>query len=266
MGTIVYNGQSVIVDFDTITFQDNPKCKLGSRSFRKRNAQEQKNICAIVCHTTKGIPGGKDLTPQTINSGSGTSSNAGPRMSATWQADKSKFGGAHFVIDYDGMVYQCADIYTDATYHAESANGNSIGIEDCQNSDASLYEIQIQINTKLIFELTKILGIQRQICKLPYNHKPVKCLERKLNRYGVFGHRNLTSNRGSGDPGDFILQALADAGCEQFDYDLEEDLQTWKERQQSLGIADDGVPGSNTVDALKSAGYSNGIWVPDFTP
>jgi hypothetical protein len=263
MGNIIYNNQEVTVSFDTITFLDDIKCKLGSRSFRKRNAQEQKNICAIVCHTTKGIPGGKDLTKQTINNEPGKSSNAGPRMCATWQADQSKFGGAHFIIDYDGMVYQCADIYLDAAYHAELANGNSVGIEICQNTDASLHEIQIQNNTKLVFELTKILGIQRQICKLPYEHKPVKCLEGKLNRYGIFGHRNLTSNRGSGDPGDFVLQALADSGFEQFDYDQGEDLQTWKERQQSLGIAADGVPGPHTVEALNNASYANGIWVSD---
>ena len=29
---------------------------------------------------------------------------------------------------------------------------------------------------------------------------------------GVLGHRDLSANRGSGDPGDFVMEALVDAG------------------------------------------------------
>jgi hypothetical protein len=266
MGTLVVGGKELQTPFDTVTFLDNPQCKLGPRSVRKRGSDEQKGLCGIIVHTTGGIPGGKDLRPQVLKSGAGPSTNAGPKYASMWQTDLSKFGGAHCLVDFDGKVYQCCDLLLDAAYHAELANGRTIGIEVCQDrSDAGLYEIQVKSNVKLVSWLTAQFGIQRQICKLPYEGKPVDCLAGKLTRYGVFGHRNLTSKRGSGDPGDYLLQALSNANYEEFDFDTGEDLEIWKNRQGSLGLKPDGVPGPATVAALKEAGYHNGLWVPDAT-
>jgi hypothetical protein len=266
MGTLVVGGKEIKTWFDTVNYLDDPKCKLGPRSCRKRGTDEQKGLCGIIVHTTGGIPGGKDLRPQLLKAGAGPNTKAGSKYAQMWQTDLSKFGGAHLVVDFDGKVYQCCDLLLDAAYHAELANGRSIGIEVCQNrADAGLYEAQIEANVKLVSWLTAQFGIQRQICALPYEGKPVTCLAGKLTRYGVFGHRNLTSRRGSGDPGDYLLQALSDAGYEEFDFDAEEDLETWKNRQGSLGVKADGMPGPATVAALKEAGYHNGIWVPDAT-
>ena len=94
-----------------------------------------------------------------------------------------------------------------------------------------------------------------------YKGKPVIDLEGKFLKYGVFGHRNLTSKRGAGDPGDYLLQALADAGYEEFDFAEGEDVRVWQSRQGELGIKPDGLPGSATVAALKEAGYVDGLWV-----
>ena len=58
------------------------------------------------------------------------------------------------------------------------------------------------------------------------------------------------------------MNSLATVGCESFDFGSSVDLTTWKARQATLGIAKpDGVPGPQTVAALKAAGYPDGIWV-----
>jgi hypothetical protein len=71
--------------------------------------------------------------------------------------------------------------------------------------------------------------------------------------------------QGQGDPGDAIFFALRDAGYELFDLNTEEDLKTWKLRQQQLGFTDlkdlDGVPLTKTVAALKNKGHRHGMWV-----
>lgn len=262
MGTLVVGGDKFDAPFKTVTFLDTPKCKLGPRSFRKRGLEEIKTLCNVVVHTTGGIPGGKDLRPQVLKPDAGNGTNAGPKYALMWQTDLSKFGGAHLIVDFDGMIYQCADLKTEAAYHNELNNGRSIGIEVCQDrSDASIYQAQVDSTVKLVNWLTAKFGIQRQICKLPYKGKPVIDLEGKFLKYGVFGHRNLTSKRGAGDPGDYLLQALADAGYEEFDFAEGEDVRVWQSRQGELGIKPDGLPGSATVAALKEAGYVDGLWV-----
>jgi hypothetical protein len=74
-----------------------------------------------------------------------------------------------------------------------------------------------------------------------------------------------TTNRGKGDPGPWIFNALKNAGYELFDFDNGDDKEVWKARQKALGFADkdcDGVPGPATVRALKAANKPHGIWVP----
>src|SRR5438132_150261 len=51
---------------------------------------------------------------------------------------------------------------------------------------------------------------------------------------GVFGHRNNTSLRGRGDPGDAIWTALAAFGFEGVDHDGGEDLELGRARQAVL--------------------------------
>jgi len=78
---------------------------------------------------------------------------------------------------------------------------------------------------------------------------------------GIVGHRDLTANRGSGDPGDALMDALAAAGCERMDFARRQDLLVWKQRQRDLGIvAADGVPWPATVASLEAKGYADGIW------
>jgi hypothetical protein len=278
MGTgLILEGKAVpMPDFDIENYIDNPALTLASGDVRFRNARERNNIHVIVMHSTGGIPGGTDLRPQTILPGFGPSTNAGERIVASWTNDPSRPGGAHIIVDFDGRIYCCADLITQAAYHAQAANGPSVGIEVVQGHDqAELYESQIAVAAKFAVELCAILPtpIQRQI-PAPYAGHPVARFVAAQQTgspladvVGIVGHRDLTANRGEGDPGNAIMDALAAIGCEVFDYESYQDIVTWKQRQSILGLVGvDGIPGPQTVAALKKAGHPDGIWRAISTP
>ena len=74
-----------------------------------------------------------------------------------------------------------------------------------------------------------------------------------------------TTNRGQGDPGPYLQQALRKAGYLPFNYDNDDDKIFWKDKQKNiLGFSDseaDGVPGPKTVESLKTKGYKHGIFI-----
>ena len=275
MGTgLIINGSHVTVPgLDVTNFEDDPRLRLAPEDFRLRAPHEQSWIHLLVFHTTGGIPGGNDLRPQVIKPGIGLSTGGGQRIVASWTHDRNRHGGAHLVVDQDGRAYCCADLGRVAAYHAEKANGCSIGIEVVQgHADADLYEGQIEAAVQLGLWVCRLMPIpiQWQI-PTPYQGEPVPRFESSMHSAagifafgdvcGIVGHRDLTSSRGSGDPGDAIMDALQLAGCERFDFSRREDLATWTDRQMQLGVwFADGSPGPMTADALKKAGYTDGIW------
>jgi hypothetical protein len=272
MGTgVMIDGKAVeIAKMDVQNFVDNPKLKLAADDVRPRTAKEQEWIHLIVVHTTGGIPGGKDLRPQVIKPGFGPSSGGGERVVGTWTHDSERHGGAHLIVDFDGRVYCCADLVTEAAYHATRANGCSVGIEVVQGKDAVLYQSQINMTARLVLWLCANMPtpIQAQI-PTHYKYKPIaRFVESQAlavplkDVVGVVGHRDLTADRGEGDPGNAIMDALASAGCERLDFEAGEDLAVWKKRQADLGIADpDGVPGHETVKALRATRHPDGLWL-----
>lgn len=220
----------------------------------------------FVVHTTKGIPGGKKTTPQRLLPGKGAPGNAAEANAYYWNGLKgADYAGAALVIDRDGSLVNTCDVVRDQTWHATSVNAVSIGIEIVQADDATLYASQCDTLVATIVELSRRLGIQLQY------HAPYHGSARPVPRfasgahdvYGVFGHRDQTTNRGAGDPGDFVFDALRAAGFEAFDFARDEDKQVWRARQRDLGVAAedcDGVPGPQTVARLRSYAYVDGLW------
>jgi hypothetical protein len=272
MGTgIILDGTALpMPGFDIENFVDNPALKLAPGDVRARNARERNNVHLIVMHSTGGIPGGADMRPQVILPGFGPSTNAGERIVASWTHDAKRPGGAHIIVDFDGSIYCCADLLTQAAYHAKEANGPSVGIEVVQgHGQAELYESQIAVAASFAVKLCAMLpiAIQRQI-PTPYKGHPMaRFVASQQNAsplsdvVGIVGHRDLTATRGEGDPGNAIMDALATAGCEVLDFEHNEDIEIWKSRQTLLGLLGvDGIPGPRTVEALKKAGRADGIW------
>jgi hypothetical protein len=268
---LIIGGQRVPVQgIDVTNFFDNPRLKLASGDVRLRASWERDWVHLIVMHTTGGIPGGTDLRPQLIKPGLGQSSNAGARIVSSWTNDPTRPGGAHLIVDYDGLSYCCADLLQEAAYHAQRANGISVGIEVVQyHADAGLFEGQLAAAARLAVAVATLMPIPIQL-QIPtaYTGNPLKrflasqMLAKPLRDVvGIVGHRDLTNTRGAGDPGDALMTALEVAGCERFDFEAGADFVAWRERQSGLGISPaDGIPGPRTVEALRKMGYSDGLW------
>jgi hypothetical protein len=271
MGTgLILDGRAVgVPGFDVQNFVDDPRLALAPYDARHRSFQERGWIHLIVVHTTGGIPGGSDHRQQVIRPGFGPSTCAGERVVESWTHDPGRPGGAHVVIDFDGKIYCCADLVTQAAYHAQLANGPSVGIEVVQGHDAELYQSQLDLAARFVRILCGLMPtpIQFQI-PAPYEGKPVNRFVVSQQKstsladvVGVVGHRDLTSSRGEGDPGGALMDALAAAGAERFNFDCGEDIATWKCRQAVLGLpSPDGIPGPLTVAALRRSGRADGVW------
>jgi hypothetical protein len=236
---------------------DEPKLRLKSEDMVLRPLTW---IRAIVLHTSKGIPGGKDKRPQKILEGFGPDTNRDVRMAQMW-AEDDRHAGAHLVCDHDGTFGCLADLVHEAPFHAGRVNKHTIGIEMYQGGDAELYKGQLENVVKMVDFLTRCFGIQRQI-HMPYLNRPLTRLKANGEGVvGVYGHRDCSNRRGRGDPGDSIMEMLVAAGYEVYNMELEEDVKIWKGRQLKLGITADGIPGPETVKALKKAGKKHGIMI-----
>ncbi|MCG8420707.1 MAG: N-acetylmuramoyl-L-alanine amidase [Proteobacteria bacterium] len=259
MAGLIINGKEVDVEgVDIVNFVDRPDIALDRGDGGKRRT---KWVRMQIDHTTKGIPGGKNRKPQSIRPGKGPDRKADFSVVKMWR-DDPRHSAAHCVIDADGSVVQLADLFSTKAFHASNVGVNefSVGWEMFQEKDASLWEITLDIQVKLNIAVCRALGIQMQVHR-PYRNGPLdRLMKGGSDCVGVFGHRDVTNNRGQGDPGDFIFDKLVEAGFEVFDFAAGEDREVWKERQDRLDLVPDGLPGPQTVARLKEAGYRDGIW------
>jgi len=213
-------------------------------------------IRAIVLHTTRGIPGGSDPRPQRVLPGLGPSRNSARSVNSWWSTN-GQSAGAHLVVDFDGSVACLADLELEQAYHATSVNPHTIGIEIAQGSGAELWDGQLDAVVTLVDWLTKRFRIQRQIPD-KYRGALQRLRTGGHDVVGVYGHRDQSRARGSGDPGDAIFARLA--GCyEAFDLNAGADLAMWRQRQRTLGVQADGLPGRATWEAICAFQRSRGL-------
>jgi len=259
----IINDREVAVDgLTVVTYRDDPRLALrvgnpsGSSDGRRRAATAWVHL--IVLHTTKGTPDGSDLRPQDVRPGLGRSTDAGARTARFWSTNP-KSSGAHLVVDHDGVVTQLADLQLVATYHAGHTlvNNDSIGMDMYQGAAAELYEGQLEATAKLIDALTVAFGIQRQT---PDRYRAARERFDLRDSVSVVGHRDVSDNRGLGDPGDAVFAVLATPGYERFDFAGRADVAAWRQRQRDLGVVQDGIPGPMTRAALALRGFRSRIW------
>lgn len=257
MGLIIRGSDIKSPGFTIQNFLDEPKFKLKPTDGRKR---PNTWIRGIVIHTSRGIPGGRIRTPQIIKSGLGPNHERDEKMALMWSLDKRK-AGAQLIVDSDASWVQTADLQEFAAFHAGNVNTVTIGIEMYQQGDAVLYEGQLESVVEMLDFLTKTFSIQRQL-HWPYKRHALKRgLRQGLDMVGTYGHRDCSNRRGPGDPGDAIMEMLMDAGYQAFDFEENEDKETWMHRQEQLGLLPDGIPGPATAAALLKEGYKHGLWV-----
>lgn len=213
----------------------------------------------IILHTTKG------LDPQVVRPGLGPNVRSDEKVARYWSSSKTR-AGAQLVVDADGSIACLCDIAHIAAFHAGNnlINRRSIGIEIFQGSQREVYAGQLMVAAALVDYLTKVFTIQRQIPHA-YLGKPIKRLQKGgVDCYGVFGHRDVSDNRGSGDPSDAIFKILRAKGYDSFDFEAGQDLKVWHDRQTAYGVPlkdADGLPGPKTAALLIANGHPHGLWV-----
>jgi len=261
---LVINGRVVDVPgvSSVTSFKDDKKMVL--RAGEDMRIRRTSWVRSIVLHTTKGIPGGKlSHIPQKILPGLGPNTDAESRIARMWSTNK-KPGGAHLICDFDASWGCLADLATDAAFHAKQVNDYSIGIEIFQGSDAEMYEEQLDSVVVMLDFLTWKFKIQRQYQRKYYGRAIPRLLaaDAAASCVGIFGHRDCSNNRGEGDPGDRIFEKLGAAGYEPVDFEIDEDRNLWRLRQQNMGIEPaDGIAGPGTAEALLADGKRDGMWV-----
>jgi len=257
MALIIRGTEVEVPNLAIRSWHDDPKLKLDGEDYR---ARPDTWVRGIILHTTMGIPGGRIKTPQDIQPGLGPDTGRDERMAQMWSADDRR-AGAHIAVDHDASICCFADLQEHMPFHAGNVNAVTIGIEMYQNSKGRLYQGQLEAVVRLVHFLTKTFSIQRQLHH-PYGRQALKRgLRRGTDMVGVFGHRDVSNNRGEGDPGNPIMSLLMDAGYEAFNFAHNEDKDVWATRQENLGLLPDGVPGPKTAGALLTRGRPHGLWV-----
>jgi hypothetical protein len=226
-------------------------------------------IRQVIIHTTAGI------WPQIIVKNDGPGGEC-VRYADIWQTDPTH-SAAHLVVDSAGTVACLVDLALVTAYHAEGSNPWSIGIEMVQGRDGSLHQATIDATARLVAAICAAIGIPEQMPRGPYRGAPLRRMERvdAAGRHqlggpdcvGVFGHRDNTSARGRGDPGDAIWTALAALGFRGLDYNGGEDLELGRARQAVLvargeRITVDGLVGPASLAAARRQRYAKWRDVP----
>ncbi|MCG8418487.1 MAG: N-acetylmuramoyl-L-alanine amidase [Proteobacteria bacterium] len=257
-GLVIHKRVVPVPGLEIVNFLDVPDVALAPEDGQTRRTRW---VRMQILHTTKGIPHHRNRSPQRVRPGAGSRDGRDRAVVAYWQRDP-RSSAAHGVIDVDGSIVQLADLAVCKTFHAGNRGVNefSVGWEMLQEGDGSLWESTLDAQVALVITVCRAFGIQFQLHR-PYRRAPVpRLVDGGADCVGVFGHRDVSRNRGEGDPGDIIFDKLLDAGFESFDFSVGEDLEVWKDRQERLDLVADGIPGPQTVARLREAGYCDGIW------
>lgn len=208
-GLLINGARWPVPGVEIVTWIDDPKRAPRVTDGRVRS----KPPTAIVLHTSRGVLGG-------VREGARESTRA--ERLALYQATTKRDVSWHLTIDTDGTVLQQADLSTWMAWHASSANGWTLGIECVQHPDSGdLWGKQLGALACVCDVICEALSIPRTVPVdaqgRPYSGV-VKAWQEKGEggrgeRFsGVVGHRNLTRNRGPGDPGDAVFETLLKGG------------------------------------------------------
>lgn len=260
--SIILNEQKIeIPGVKTISWKDPEAASLKIKEATDKSPRKTW-LRGIVCHTVHGklgklIPGDGPKTDKAIKY-------------AKYQTSTDRDVSWDFTQDLNGDWVVQNDPLKFYTWQASAVNGYTCGFELVQLDNGDLYEGQIAKAVEFVDFLTAKLGIQRQIPWDMVNDKPLRSTVSRISGpnagkdvVAVYCHYHQTNNRGFGDPGPWLQEALKKAGYETYAFDGD-DKEVWKTRQRALGITEsecDGVPGPATVRALAASGKKHGMYV-----
>jgi hypothetical protein len=249
-GLIIDGREELIPGLEIINYKDDRRLKL--KPGEDMRARHTRWIRSIVWHNTKNIP-------TIVKDGMGPNTNLEHRIANLWATD-GRHAGAHLSVDWDGTICCHADLLQDAAYHAGSINEYSIGGELFEDSKGTVYRYQLDVAARLTLWMCGRFGIQLQMPDPTYKTTITRIAQGGKYVVGVFGHCHNT-NRKPDDPSKDIFNILlATDKFKLFNFDILEDIKTWKVIQGALGLYADGIPGPTTCDTLRSKGFKNGLY------
>jgi len=224
-------------------------------------------IRQIIIHSTRG------QWPQPIVEAGGGKGSGGQaqHVADVWATDPAH-SAAQILVDAAGVVTSFCDVGLFMAYHAEGSNPWSVGIEMHQREDGCVFRSTIDATVKTCIALCAALDIPFQYNAAPYHNAPLHRMEQgeRAMRHniggpdcvGIFGHRDNTSERGRGDPGDAIYSALEAAGADGFDFEHSDDLRAGIQRQAALNARGeslklDGICGPASMAAMRRQGFAS---------
>ena len=252
MSGLLIAGRSVLVaGLDIVNSNDVAWCNLRPGDYRMRKTRW---VRSIVVHST----GGDWPMPVVEEPGPGGECE---RYADIWQTDPAH-SAAHLVVDSRGRIACLADLQYVCAYHATSVNDVSIGIEMAQMRDGSIHRATIDATVRLCRAICADIWIPFQVNASKYTGHPISRLAAGgADAVGIYGHRDQSEQRGRGDPGDAIYEALIAAGAEPLDFARGEDLDRGKARQRWLSsrgtpLALDGLVGEHSLRAAEAQGFA----------
>lgn len=261
-GLVIDGVEHQVPGLDIRNWHDDPEMSIGPIDGRRRKTRQ---VQSIGLHATVGDE------PQIVLPGAGAPGLA-RRTVRAWHEDdlEDRHAGGHLIVDADGTIWCLADLLRDVTFHAEAMNELSVGIEIAQSQRLEIRQVQVSNTVRLCDAVTLLMGIQRAFHS-PYlgEDKPVARLAAGGKDFvGIFCHRDQTTRRGPGDPGNAIVEAIGEADYDAFNVEEREDIVEWSFRQRRLNqrgakLTIDGIPGPATRAALQALMLKpGGMWVP----
>lgn len=199
MSGLVIRGEQVeVAGLKIINFLDEPALSLDMPNDGNRRPMGAE-VKAIILHTTVG----KNHDPVVVRAAAPPAAHLARRVIKGWQRTDRR-AGAHLVVDADGTVFCIADLADDMTYSASGANASTVAVEVCQQQRGDLFVAQLDALALLVEAIVEKFGLPRRVC-FPYLRVRPGILEER----GVYGHRDVSDNRGSGDPSDAVMRVFA---------------------------------------------------------
>lgn len=214
-GLIIGGRRVSVPGVRVVTWEDDARVPRVTKVSRRRGP-----VTAVVLHTSRGKVGA-------VREGAGDDAKA--LRLARYQATGSREASWHLTVGAAGTVFQQADLADDVAWHASQANDWSVGIECAQSGDTpDLTRAQVDACVAVVRAICEALNIPQRVPVRAHDggaswspeSAPVKAWQPRKQggesrpAAGVIGHRNLTTSRGPGDPGDGVFLALLAAGFE----------------------------------------------------
>ena len=213
-GLIIDGRRVPVPGVRVVTYLDDPvRCP----RVTKGSARPASAATAVMLHASRGRSG-------VVVPGSRESDKAAKLV--RYQVRSERDASWCITIGSAGDVWQQCDAATFATWHATVANQWSVGLELAQTADTpDLTQAQVDACVAVVRVLCEALRIPLRVPVVGHDgdswsvcNKPVRAWQSRKQGgearavSGVLGHRNVTTSRGKGDPGDGVFLALLASG------------------------------------------------------